>query len=474
MQLFAPMAAIARILVGGVLVLVGPTAWADRTLTLDEAVALARAHNRDLRAGRARLEQAEAGVAQARAALLPTVTGQGKYTHNYKEVDLDISEFSAPTTGLAETIRGTTTNPAEAAAIASFEQQAAQALASQPPIVIQKGEQLDASVTATVPLVAPAGWYGYSAAKSTAHAGEASYAVTEASVLVGVAEAYFAAAGTDELVVARRHAVTVANETFSNAKARVGSDLANPVDVTRAETALVRAQQDLVEAETSRSAAHRALATILGTHDELTLAPIGQAAADPGAVSELVPRALGSRPEIAVQRTTIDAAEATARSNAWKWSPTVSGFGNARAFNYAGFSGDKYSWAVGLELDWVLYDGGARDAQRRVADAQRAEAEARLDLLHDTISDEVANAHDTLETKRKAVNAAQRQVALANESLRLTRAQYDAGTAKQLDVLQAQDSVIAAEVGLAQAHFEVSLADVQLRRAAGTFPGRNR
>src|SRR5262249_45885009 len=79
-------------------------------------------------------------------------------------------------------------------------------------------------------------------------------------------------------------------------------------------------------------------------------------------------------------------------------------------------------------------------------------------------ADEVANANDTLATKRRAVEAASRAVELANESLRLVRAQYEAGTAKQLDVLQAQDSVVVAEVGLAQAHFEVSLADVQLRR----------
>src|SRR5262249_45885008 len=83
--------------------------------------------------------------------------------------------------------------------------------------------------------------------------------------------------------------------------------------------------------------------------------------------------------EIAQQQTTIDAAHASSRADAWKWAPTLSAFGNARAFNYAGFSGDKYSWAVGLELDWVLYDGGARDAQRHIADAQRVEAEAHLD-----------------------------------------------------------------------------------------------
>jgi outer membrane protein TolC len=88
------------------------------------------------------------------------------------------------------------------------------------------------------------------------------------------------------------------------------------------------------------------------------------------------------------------------------------------------------------------------------------------------VSDEVANAHGSLATKRKGVGAAQHAVELARETLRLIRAQYEAGAAKQLDVLQAQDVLVSAEVGLAQAHFDVALADLQLKRAAGEFPGR--
>jgi outer membrane protein TolC len=419
---------------GAAVLLVGGVAHADRTLTLDDALSLARAHNRDLRVGRARLAASEAGIAQARAALAPTVAAQGRYTHNYKQVALDFAALSP-------------------------------VFADMGPIIIQKGEQLDGSLTANVPLVAPSAWLGYSAAKATAQAGEANYAVTEASVLTGVAEAYFAAAGTDEVVVAREHAVKVADETFAFAKARVGSQLANPVDVTRAETALVRAQQDLVEAQNSRASAYRGLATLLGTHDEFHAAPAANTAAATGDVDH----ALAARPELAAERATLDAADKTSRANAYRWAPTLSAFGNAHLQNYAGFSGDKYSWAVGLQLDWTLYDGGARDAARHVADAQATEAQAHLELLHDTVSDDVANALGTLDTNRKAVDAAQRAVALANESLRLTRAQYEAGTAQQLDVLQAQDSVVTAEVGLAQAHFAVSLADVELRRATGSI-----
>src|SRR5438105_4618441 len=145
----------------GVLVMTSASvAQADRNLTLDDAIALARGHNRDLRAARERVVEAEGGVAS-----------------------------------------------------------------------------------------------------------RANYQVTEAGVLASVAQAYFAAAGADELVVARQDAVKVAIETFDVAKARVAAELANQVESTRAETALVRAQQDLAEAENTRAGAYRALATLLGTKE---------------------------------------------------------------------------------------------------------------------------------------------------------------------------------------------------------------
>jgi outer membrane protein TolC len=461
-------------LIGALLLATASLAHADRNITLDQALALARAHNRDLRGARERIAIADAGVEQARAALLPSVAAQGKYTHNYKEVDFDAATLLAPTFGIADAIRATTANAAEAAAIAEVERAAQAGLASQPLVVIQKQEELDGVISANVPLLAPSSYFALSAARQTRDASEAGYRVTEANVLVSVAQAYFAAAGTDELVVARQDAVKVATETFDVAKARVAAELANQVESTRAETALVRAQQDLTEAENTRASAYRALATLIGSKEPITVKAADGLPDEPGAFDALVGEARARRPELAAERATIAAAEASARASLWRWSPSLSAFANLRGQNYAGFSGDKYAWAVGVQLDWVLFDGGTRDAQRHISEAQRREAEARLELLGDTVSDEVANARGSVETKRKGVSAAQRAVELARETLRLVRAQYEAGTSKQLDVLQAQDVLVGAEVALAQAHFDVAFADLQLRRASGVFPATPR
>jgi outer membrane protein TolC len=447
-----------------------PTARADRELTLDDALAIARRYNRDINAGRARLAQAVQGIALARAALMPTLSLQGRYTHNYKPIVFDFTAFQKGTVGLAEVIRSSTPIPSEQAALAAYEQQANAAIAAATPIQIQLSEQLDGSASASFPLVAPSAWHALSAARATARSDEANQVVFETNVLLGVAQAFFVAAAADDVVVARDHATVLAAETVQISRDRANAGVTNRVDILRAETALVRAEQDLAEARVARGTAYRALETLLGTRGLTRVVPLRPPPGSSDPTDELIWRALGSRPELVVERTKIAAARSSALAWSWGWAPTLSAWGNARVFNYTGFSGDKYSWAVGLQLDWLILDGGTRTAQRRIADARRVEAQIRLDLEIATISDEVVNARETLAAKRTGIVAAGRALQLANETLRIVRVQYGVGTVTQLDVLQAQDSVVAAEVALARAHLDLSLAEVELARAVGTFP----
>src|SRR5206468_10389581 len=119
---------------------------------------------------------------------------------------------------------------------------------------------------------------------------------------------------------------------------------------------------------------------------------------------------------------------------------------------------------------WTLYDGGIRDAQRTLARAQQLENEAKLDLLRDQVRDDVYNAERALKTKRRALETARRSVQLSKQTLDLVQVQHDAGTATQLDLLQAQDNLVGAEVAQAQARFDLALSALTLERVSGAFP----
>ena len=336
-------------------------------------------------------------------------------------------------------------------------------------ITILKQDQFDANVSAIMPIIAPAAYPALDAVKKGYASSEANYEASEDTVLYPVAQAFYAAAVSDEVLVVRESAINVAQATLDNAQTRFAAGTVTKVDVDRAELALVRAKQGDLDARYAREQSYRALSTLIQADGPLkavppeTLPPPGETTLD---------MALHLRPEFRGLILAEESSDATRRAYAWKWAPTLSAFGKANVGNYIGFSGDNYAWSVGAQLDWTLFDGGARDAQRHLAAAQAAQAAAQAAVLTDSIRDDLANNRSLLETRREGMKAAQRGADLAAETLDLVRSQYEAGTVTQIDLLAAQDNLVIAQESLAEARFDVAIADLALRRSAGTFPPR--
>jgi outer membrane protein TolC len=413
-------------------------AHAQRALSLDEALQLARRNNRDLGAARENMGLVQASLEQVRAQLLPTVAVQGKYTFNKPDAQLSFpAGFALP--GLPATI------------------------------VIVKKNELDFAANASVPLIVPGTYAAYQGALANRRATEANVAVTDAQVLFSAAAGFYAAAGGDELVAARKHAIEVAAETVKNAKARLEAGVVNRVEVTRAELAYNQAVQTYESAEDTRAQAYRALATLIQLRDPFVVKDAPHAE-DNRSVADWQKDALGLRPEIRAYDLNVEAQHKNALAGALRWLPTISAFGRFTAGNYVGFSGKEWAFATGVQADWQLYDGGLRDAARHQAEAQQRQYVLQLQQLHDTINDDIDRAHNELKTKHDALHTAEEAVVLSKETLNLVRAQHDAGTATQLDLLQAQDSLFTAEANVAQARFDLSLGQLQLERNAGTFP----
>ena len=276
------------------------------------------------------------------------------------------------------------------------------------------------------------------------------------------------------MLVARRSSIDVARATLENAQTRLAAGTVTKVDVDRAELALVRAEQQEREAQ-SRAASRpiASLATLIQVeapfHASIPPAggspgrrPVAEHGAAPAARVPGLRGAVRLRGRVSVaRRLEVGAVAVGVRQRAQVQLRQL----HPRS---------DYSWAVGLQLDWVIFDGGTRDARSATWRRRRpSEARARTEVLRDSIRDDLANgpriARDQAEGGR---DGGQRSVELARETLDLVRTQYEAGSVTQVDLLQAQDSLVAAQESLAQAHYDVAVADLTLRRAVGTFPGK--
>jgi outer membrane protein TolC len=165
------------------------------------------------------------------------------------------------------------------------------------------------------------------------------------------------------------------------------------------------------------------------------------------------------------------AAELEIRSSYMRWAPVISGFGRLHAFNYAGFyTNENYVWSLGVLIDWQVYDGGLRDARRHLAESVRTENAVKLSSLGDTIFNDLTMAQQSIETKLRGLESAERRVVLTNKAFEILRIQHTAGVAPQIDLLIAQDALINAEVDASRARFELALAEIAFRKAAGLLP----
>ena len=425
-------------------------AQAERVLTLEQALEMGKKRNKNMAVDRARLAQVQTTLSSAWALLLPTIAAQGRYTRNYHEFNFGgagiFDEFGNPVRDMAGL------------------------QVHSPSLLIQPVNQLDAVVSFNAPLIVPAAYPGLKSVKANIAAAEANYDLSETNVLYAIANAFYAAAISDEVLVARKSSIDVARATLDNAKTRLAAGTVTKVDVDRAELALLRNQQLEREAAQGRAQSYRGLATLIQIDGPFRVKAPETLGAPPA--EQPLENVLQLRPEFRALELTARAADLQAKTDAWKWSPSISAFGNARRFNYDNFNRDRHSWAVGLQLDWVIFDGGNRDAQRHLANAQMDEALARTEVLKDSIRDDLANQRGLVDTKRQGVFAAMRAVELAKETIDLVRTQYEAGTVTQVDLLGAQDSLVNAEEALAQLRFDLAVADLTLRKTTGTFPPR--
>jgi len=418
-------------------------AQTERELTLEQALEMGKKRNKSMVVEQARLAQVQTQLSSAWAMLLPTIAAQGKYTRNY-------AEFFFP--------GGVMTDPMTMMQVQG------------PGLLIQPINQLDGVVSFNAPLIVPAAYPGLKSVKANIASAEANYDLSETNVLYAVAQAFYASAVSDEVVTARRSNIQVAKATLDNAKTRLAAGTVTKVDVDRAELAMIRSEQAEREARQGRQQAYIGLATLIQIEGPFHVkAPESLPPLPP---QQPLPDVLQLRPEFRALELSARAADLQAKTDAWKWSPSISAFGNARKFNYDNFARNRYSWAVGVQLDWVIFDGGSRDAQRHLADAQMEEALARVEVLKDNIRDDLINQRSLVDTKRQGVFAAVRAVELAKETIELVRTQYEAGTVTQVDLLNVQDSLVNSQEALAQLRFDLAVADLAYRKSAGTFPPR--
>ena len=120
-----------------------------------------------------------------------------------------------------------------------------------------------------------------------------------------------------------------------------------------------------------------------------------------------------------------------------------------------------------VQLSVPIYDGNKNKNQRVEALANSRSAVARTQDTQEQIRADVRQAANNLEFSQARYDNSQQQIAQATDALTRARGRYRYGVGQNLDVLDAETQLAQARLARAQAMYNYTLGQYQLKRATG-------
>jgi outer membrane protein TolC len=310
-------------------------------------------------------------------------------------------------------------------------------------------------------------------AETAAIAAEA--ALARSDLRLEVARAFWALVTARATVVVLEQGVARAQVHVADARERFDAGLVPPNEVASAQAQESRARMLLIEARNQRDVSLADLSRLIGLDGVQPLEPAAAldipAAAGP-TVEALLGEAREARQERRAMERRIEAAEEQLSAAAAGRLPTVAvagGFDYARPNPRIFPREDRWqdSWDVGVSVGWTLWDGGRTAADVAAAGHTAAAARQRLAEFDSVLGLEVRQRTLDIESGRAAIAAAEDSVRAAAEARRVVTERYRAGVGTQTDVLDAEFTLLQAELDRTRAQAGVRLAEARLARAIG-------
>lgn len=332
-------------------------------------------------------------------------------------------------------------------------------------ITIQRQDQWIGTATVNVPLVDLANFRRITAARTNAESFERNLAATGLQVEGQTIQDYYQLLANVALVFAAEKYLEVSRENLRLTESKLRAGTATRLDVDRAVADVELQVQQLAAARLQVALSARDLQSTtsivpdLSTVDELTddLHP----EADLSTFESDLPNV----PSVAAAVAATRAAQQQADVQKLALVPSLAGSFTEFNTNSPGFEPSRWYYQIGVNATWTFdltYVTNIRSSDAEAAAARAREERARLnagDAIHrywQTVVADIAQSRSARAGRDASVHAADQ-----------ARVQYQAGTATQLDLLQAERDAFRAEVTRIQDDANLLNARAQLRLSAG-------
>ena len=293
-------------------------------------------------------------------------------------------------------------------------------------------------------------------------------------IALQVEETYYGYLDARALEKAERAAVDEAAASLDAAERRRAGGVSTIADVLQAKTGLSQARLVLQTIEGRIQAIHGSLATAIGlpayTPFDVSI-PEAEVPEEEAAVrvESVIKDAEAHRPELAAARASLEKAAADVRARQALARPTVSFSTNAGRIYYGSFAAGQDTYTSSLLLTIPIFNGLTYQYNVQKAKADRDEAQARLETLHQQVTLDVWTSYYDHQTARQQVQTSRDLLESAQQSYEVVSARYKAGVGSILDLLTAQSALERARALETQARTAWFVSLSRLAHATGSL-----
>ena len=252
---------------------------------------------------------------------------------------------------------------------------------------------------------------------------------------------------------------------------RVEGGVSTKFDVTTTDVRITQAQNTKIDLQNQLRNQQVQLARLLHKSSQADVPVKGRLAFQPQPVdvNTEVAKAIENRPEVKMARDAETTATLQQRLVEHSNMPSLGVGAQVGAKNgyLPNLSQIKPNTLGVVQLSVPIYDGNKNKNQRVEALANARAAQSRTLDTQEQIRADVRQAANNMEFSQARYDNAQQQIAQATDALTRAQGRYRYGVGQNLDVLDAETQLAQARLARAQAMYNYTLGQYQLKRATG-------
>ena len=330
-------------------------------------------------------------------------------------------------------------------------------------------------------------WFQLKAAESVNEQAALQLSATEQNLILQTAESYFSVLRAQDTLAATKAEEAAFKRQLDQSRERFDVGLSDKTDVLQSQASYDTSRANRIVAQRQVDDAFEALITLTnrqynsieGMRHTLPILP-----PSPNNAKIWVETAAQQNLNLLASNFAVDAAQETLKQRKAGHAPTLDAVAQYKTGDNDGFglsnpnalqqrySGDVSQRSIGIQMNIPIYSGGLTRSQVRESYSRLDQTEQQREGLRRQVVENTRNLHRAVNTDVEQVQARKQSIISNQSALEATEIGYQVGTRNIVDVLDAQRQLYNSVRDYNNTRYDYILDNLRLKQAAGTLnPG---